>query len=551
MGDYEYNSVGISDVEAVELVDEEVTPTKVGTDSGGEARSKSKKEQLIDLLPEPFEEFEVEFREILDTFSYSRGFNWDVLELLDVPNYLCCQNCRQLKYSSGGEAYCNAASSYTEIRNGEFEPISDIGSIPEHCPVDDSRFQYPKERIGEVNSTLIESISTEYPSYVERKERKGHNQILGEQDFIVRQLSRLLNGLLLSTQLGKFRNHAKKAAWHLNVTPNTELEYWPAKAEAYLRALESSEAREHSRGEGGIEFERSVRGYIEELGWPLNDSALRVMGDVSMNYKEMDIHTEFCERPTVIETFTSGAHSKKNEQLSDYIELLEMATGETARGVLLSDHIRPALTSEFLSSLLRYTGRTPEWFPGDDSVSVENGSVSLRGHVRKEGEASLQRYDFQDFSYELEADVRTYEEHAEDILSRHGLEVRKPYGTQTTVGRNKARVKCFPLGPTVEIEDSEGAHTIVFTARSGWEWEERQIREYSKTTEESKLVKVTANKVRSGNWPYWLKNVEDHQEVTVVDLLHPSARSNTQVPEKLSVHLLHTLLSYKPPAHTG
>lgn len=139
-------------------------------------------------------------------------------------------------------------------------------------------------------------------------------------------------------------------------------DYHYQRAEAFLRDIDAPNAEQNSTGEGGRRFEQEAHRTLERYGFPQHPRVLRCSIDPTIaergngpdspvRYKEMDIHTELEGEPTIIEVFTQRAQKEKHEQLRNYAELYEIATGTDPRTLLLTDNATCTVTLGMFETL--------------------------------------------------------------------------------------------------------------------------------------------------------------------------------------------------------
>lgn len=134
----------------------------------------------------------------------------------------------------------------------------------------------------------------------------------------------------------EIRKWALRIAWNMHGVP----EDWNyQRAEAFLRDLDSHAAKTKGIvGSGGREFEDRVQSFVSELGLPQRETVLRIeTKNDDIRYKEMDVHTEIDSAPYIIEIFTSRSIKEKENQLWNYSELYEIATGNEPEMMLLTN----------------------------------------------------------------------------------------------------------------------------------------------------------------------------------------------------------------------
>lgn len=316
-----YNQIDLDELQGVRLVKGEISPKTKDMDGKSENKTKEQKRkaQLVNFLEEDFEEFHNLIEDIIE--CYSVGARNELLsDVLEVPNYAACQNCHNMAKSKGGGYICKETR---HERDGEtvYKIIPDKNSIPGFCEDGMAWFEFPEDRISEVNDELLSVASEDN----DNKEWISHN------------LNGILRGLFNPRDFEKYRRAAINISWLLHLDDVLQEEYHHQRAEAYLRAMDSKYETDTLPGQGGDEFENDVRDWLTSLGFPMFNRVFELEG-VSANRKEMDIHTQlpWGER-AIFEVFTSGAHSKKERQIIQYTELLKRAKNVDAVPILLTD----------------------------------------------------------------------------------------------------------------------------------------------------------------------------------------------------------------------
>lgn len=542
MTKFNYNTVDFSSIEAVEIASGEVSQ-KNHRGSGGDdlTKEQKRKKALVDYLSDDFDRF----HELLDdliachhSFGRRREF---VSDTLGVPDYVKCENCSKLGESTDGEPICLGTG---EEKDGEtlYKVIRDTGSVPSFCSRDIRYHHFPEDRLEEVDDDLLSIAEEGYEEYVqdqqetykERREQaieegREHSRyvtknmsdlVTPREEYVSYELNKLVRGLFDPRDDADFKKSALQVSWLLHLDDVLQEDYYPQRAEAYLRAMESAHQKEMLPGEGGDQFEESVREFVEDLGWPLRDRVFCISGDSRVKRKEMDIHTEIAADPTIIEVYTSGAHNTKEQQVSDYRRLYQTATGTVPRTLHLTDaasHCR--ISKAFLDTLLQYSPVEVTTAPGD--YWTFDTEPRKRSPEPRE-EARGFEYDFGEVSYSPPGECIGIEKWVEEQLEACSLNVTKPY---SELGH-----WTFAIGPTVTIETPEYDQTLAF---HGGRPEDPVELEDS-----SQLRKKV---IHPGRWPAWLAGATDSERVTAIEVAEDAEVQNILTPR-----LLLTLLQLNP-----
>jgi len=152
---------------------------------------------------------------------------------------------------------------------------------------------------------------------------------------------------LISNDDDKRRKAALKFAyyqsWGVHGPKDTKKHTFnPNREEAMLREIGSEKAdRSKTPGKGGREFEESVYERITEgLGLIPKNRVFKIHKlNSEVHYKEMDVHLKVSGEPVIAELFTQRIASRKQEQLEDYADLFEIATGTEPETYLVTDEI--------------------------------------------------------------------------------------------------------------------------------------------------------------------------------------------------------------------
>jgi hypothetical protein len=357
---FTYNQVDFDAVDSVSLTGGSITRSSGATASRENSLSQEqkRKQQLIDFLAEEFNNFHEFFDELMRAYSADGGVSDSVFNILGVPDYRKCDNCRQAKQSGSDDVLCMETE---RMEGGErlYNIIPDTDTVPSFCENDMPNFRFPKNRIHDVDDWLFEIAKTGYDGHCEEQKEYYHQRrqehidddrynsryvtqdvdefIQTESEYIASEIDSLIRGIVNQYRLRSYKSSALKLAWFRYLDDTIQDDYHVQRAEAYLRALDSPHQKDLLPGEGGDRFEKSVRRWVRSIGLPTYERVFKLNGS-STDRKEMDIHTEL---PTgdraIFEVFTAGSHSNKDKQLDDYARLLNLAKNVNAEEILLSD----------------------------------------------------------------------------------------------------------------------------------------------------------------------------------------------------------------------
>jgi len=471
---FDYNRINFDDLESVVLTDGDISPKVSQSNAGSNSLTSEQKRkgQLVELLDEEFERFHNSLDDLI--MSYHSYGQQTVADSLGIPEYAKCENCANLEESANGNPIC-MKTEHEEDGETLYKIISDVETTPSFCSADMRRLRFPENRLEDVDEWLLEIAESGYEekaderreTYEERREQaieEGREQseyvtkdidelIQSKSEYTARGLDRLLRSLIDPSDYGRYRRSAIRIAWLRHLDHKLQEDYYLQRAEAYLRALDSRHQSDSLPGEGGDQFEKEVREWLQSWGLPMHDRVFELEG-VSASYKEMDIHTEL---PTgdraIFEVFTSGAHSDKDRQLSDYGNLLELAEGVTAKEILLSDWglSKQRIDKQFLFNLL-----TTE--------------VDSDGRVEPPGEFHGPNDSHKQYEFLGLADSLSYSEFKPDYQPCERSQKResqlaaklRSFGYEPTYPVYRGRMSHGFCGPTIELKTDTEDLTLTF-----------------------------------------------------------------------------------------
>lgn len=484
---FEYDPVDIEQVDSVSLTGGEITPIAGQSDGscGSTTKAQKKKRQMVDYLEDDFERFHTLLDELIE-IEPAPHVRELLAAALGVPNYVNCNNCRQLGEGATGAPICEKTD---RKKDGEtvYTVISDPDTVPPFCPSDRRSVSFPADRLDEVNDDLMAIIKSGYDEYVE-EQRKRHKEkrkealdngkdgswyvknepsesVNSKPEYAARQLSKLVGGLFDPVNSAGYRKSAIEVAWMFHLEDVLQDDYHHSRAEAYLRAMESELAMEAQIGQQAHKFERDVRDYFKELGFPMFDRVFELEG-ASTKRKEMDIHTQlpWGDR-AIIEVYTRGAHRDKDKQVSQYAELLKLAEETEATEIRCTDHIghRQRVNEDLLFKLLDTEIECPpEVEPPSDPPGYDR-----REDPELVGEAESLSYS--EFTPEYEPVEES--QNAERRLFKR-LQER---GYQPTLPVYRIDGYCLDYGfcgPTVKLGDEVNRVSVTLTANRESLWYE-------------------------------------------------------------------------------
>lgn len=481
-----YNGINFDNLESVALTDGDISPKVSHSNTENESLSSEQKRkmQLVELLNEEFERFHNFLDDLIMSYHGHGRRRELVTDALGIPDYARCENCVNLEESANGNPIC-MATGHEEDGETLYKIIPDVETIPSFCSADMRHLSFPEEYLEDVDEWLLEIAESEYEekvderreTYEERREQaieEGREQseyvtkdidelIQSKAEYTARELDRLLRSLIDPSDYGRYRRSAIRIAWLRHLDHKLQEDYYLQRAEAYLRALDSRHKSDSLPGEGGDQFEKEVREWLQSWGLPMYECVFELEG-VSASHKEMDIHTEL---PTgdraIFEVFTSGAHSDKDKQLSDYGKLLELAEGVTAKEILLSDWglSKQRIDKEFLFDLL-----TTE-------VDSDDG-------VKPPGELHGRNDSYKEYEFLGLADSLSYSEFKPNYQPRERSQKResqlaaklRSFGYEPTYPVYRDRMNYGFCGPTIELKTDTGNLTLTFHSGRDTPWED-------------------------------------------------------------------------------
>jgi hypothetical protein len=430
---FDYNEVDLSQVNDVKLTSgATATGSSYNTSDGELTAEQKRKQQLVQLLDDEFDEFHGLFEDILGWYREDGPRTAFLADLLGIPlDYVSCENCANLGQGESGNPICRATG---EKQDGEtlYRIIPDTEEVPPYCSPEMRTLRYPEERLDEVSDDILTVAETAY------------------------EVDKLIRGVFSPRDFDHYRRSALKIAWSLNLADVLEEEYYPQRAEAYLRAMDSPYESKSLPGQGGYEFEESVRDYLEGLEFPLFDRVFEMNG-CDVNRKEMDIHTEFPwgER-AIFEVFTSRSPSEKSKQLSQYADLLQIAEGVEPVEILLTDYASPnTIDRNLLSNLLQ----TNLDMANEATPPETERNVRERDEIEYLGDASSLSYSEFEPDYEP---IQASKEVEKELM----LELRE-MGYEPSLPVYRTRFRYGFCGPTIEL--TSGTNRVSVTLFSNRE----------------------------------------------------------------------------------
>lgn len=319
---------------------------------------------------------------------------------------------------------------------------------------------------------------------------------------------------------GVKRTTILKWAWYRHLASVLNEDYYPQRADAYLRALDSEFAGDVP-GAGGREFEQDVRDFFEELGFSLHPRVFKYTehDSSSTQAKEADIITDIEGRPLIVEVYTSGAHSDKTQQLDDYGHLYTKATATDPLLLHMTDRISHAsLTPKMFRVLLEHPPRTSSDIPGD----YRRDAFNHRDEYSLEGFSKTSTYADFGPDYEPPSPAQCIESWVSDYLTNLGFSVERPV-------LRGARSWSF-VGPMVEFDHLEEPLHVTFVGDQ---------RDEHITRLEDETPGALGEMIEHSPyfWERGLRQVMDIDRFSVIEL-----SSETQ--SMLSPSLFHALLSH-------
>jgi hypothetical protein len=475
---FEYNPVDLDALEGVRLVEGEISPkTNEPGSSSTTSKEQERKQQLVDLLKDDFEAFEACLDELMAAYRGYGRRNEFLSETLGAPDYINCSNCNHL-HKEDGTAIC-LESGVEKDGKTLYNIVDRPDTLPSFCDRDMRAISFPEDRVDEVDDRLLEYAREGYEEYAaerrevykQRREQAREDgktnswylesdlsdMVPSEEEYTANELTKLLRHLYDPRDREKFRRAAIRAAWILQLDDVLQEEYYPQRAEAYLRALSSPYQNEAGPGAGGDAFEKEVKEYLSERGFPLYNTLFELDG-VSANYKEMDVHTDFPSGDRAIfEVFTAWSHGSKDVQLRQYAKLLQRAEGVEPIQILFPEGKSwNILSEELLFQLLTSTETNPGSLsvPGSDMFDEEP-----EDYAELVGEADSLEYDEFEPNYTPTTESRDVEGKLINRLRSLGYNPTLPvYSTGFSYGF---------CGPTVELggDDSRQISLTLYANR--------------------------------------------------------------------------------------
>lgn len=447
---------------------------------------------MVKFKQTEFAAFEDEIGRLLryDALSDPHEIAAGISDVLDIPNPYRCENCEHY-YESDGERYCTGYYIETD-EGGQDAPIYTDAPIPEWCEEEVREIEVPTTILDHVLDHIVDHFAAGYEEYRKdrihnyaRREREklanGHTTswyvtagvdewVRSKKRYTTDQVLKILRSFFEPRSIeyseGLSRPRILEWAWRRHLAPTLNQEYYAQRAEAYLRALDSEYSVDTTPGTGGVEFEEDVREFMDALGFPLYARVFKFQesGSGTTSVKEADIITELSGKPTIIEVYTSGSHSDKDQQLSDYGYLYAEATGTEPLLLHLTDApLWGYVTPYMLRLLLEHSPVPPVEAPGEynDRRDSDRFDYSL------EGFASTNSYSEYgpNSEYELPQEAQSVEEWVFEYLSRLGFEPKRPV-------IHRERLWSF-IGPTIELDLTDGPYHIVFIGDRGDDWRVR------------------------------------------------------------------------------
>ncbi|WP_336328797.1 hypothetical protein [Halovenus sp. HT40] len=481
---FEYNEINLDEIESVELVEGNISPTPSNEDTSSTELSKEQKRktQLVELLDTEFEAFHSFFDELLASYyGYGRR-NEFLSETLGVPDYVKCDNCSSKRTSQNGNPICAKTAEENEDGQTVYKVIPDTQSVPAFCSHRMRYVSYPEQRLSDVDDEILSIAERGYADYVadkkdtykERREQaltEGRTDsdyvtkdlsspITSKEEYTARELSKLTRSLFDPADADDFRQSALRLAWLLHLDDVLEEEYYPQRAEAYLRAMDSPHQNDTLPGQGGDEFEEDVRAYLSSLGFPLFNRVFEIEG-IESGHKEMDVYTQFpWGQRAIFEVFTTGAHGDKDKQLQQYADLLHQAENVDAAQLLFTDGYlsNQTVQMEFLLNLLT----TDVTVPAD--VEPPGNALDSREMPDVQHVGNAENLSYHDFTPDFEP-----VEASKTVESRLMAKLRG-LGYDPTLPVYRYRNHYGLCGPTIQVGGHDKNLSITFFANREDPW---------------------------------------------------------------------------------
>lgn len=480
---FEYNEVDLDDLQFIKLVEGNISPKTngVGGSSDDLTKEQKRKKQLVQLLDGDFEEFHSLLDELIACYHSFGRRNEFLSETLGVPDYIKCENCSNKGQSKNGKPICLETG---EEKDGDtlYKIIPDTDSVPSFCSRKMRYVSFPEDRLDEVNDELLSIAEEGYSDYTDEKEETYKERrekaleedreysdyvtedisdlIISKDEYTARELDKLIRGIFDPCDFEDFRRSALRIAWLFHLDDVLQEDYYPQRAEAYLRVMDSPHRSDTLPGQGGDEFEQDVREYLESLGFPMFDRVFELEG-VDAKRKEMDVHTKFPwgER-VIIEVFTSGAHSGKDKQLRQYAELLKQAEGIDAAQLMVTDGYLSHQTVG-LELLINLLNSNPDMcsdigLPGSEPSTSEMDDVEYLGNA--DGLC------YEEFGPDFEPVKESKEVESQLIAKLRGL------GYEPSLPVYRCRKQYGFCGPTVELGKGGDEISLTFFSNREHSW---------------------------------------------------------------------------------
>lgn len=364
MGSFDYNPINPDDVENVELISPESSGYSQFKqqiyDSGDdipEARRRLLKKPRCDLFPELVEI-------LLNTDCEERAR--EILRLpVKLPDYIA--NPEEVKEAILLEGkYTNTEVTFGDLtpsirgncrhaKDDTYRPDNDDAMCCWECSEGEGGRPEKFERDDPACNQC--SIYTQ-SAYNLKEELEDHLEI-ANSGFLSNHLKHSdlsvteVRNRLLDADSGR----ARVITLAFKVTFPDE-DYYYQRAEALLRDLDADVAEESGPGAGGRRFEYEAIEELEEQLTLRDETVFRITFDEDAppvawqdfvedpsepTYKEADAIIEGDLGPIVVDFFTQRNTAKKRRQVSNYAELYELATGDSAKSWAITDTTRGEL----------------------------------------------------------------------------------------------------------------------------------------------------------------------------------------------------------------
>lgn len=571
MGSFEYSTIDFENVTDVRLVGGSITNSETPNGESTSAPSsesvtkeQQRKRQLIEFRRDEFEEFDdlfTEFMTVWEALSPDDS-EWplEISRITGVPDYVRCRNCEYYGEgaSTDGKDLCFASGEEQDDGETYYRIVEDNGSeLPNFCETSMRRrgVKFPTQLLFDLPPDVFKPAWRDAKGDIEREARRhieGRETALDEgrnsskyvtepicawvetrEVYAARNVMSEVDSLFIPSSYKLFRSAALEFAWRRTVDDVLTEDYHRSRAEAYLRALDSPVAEDTKPGEGGLEFERDVREFVDNLGWPLRDRVFEIETETgqSIRKKEVDIHTEIDSTPALIEVYTHGAHREKDRQLADYRELYQRATGTDPITIEVSDRISHAeLSLSIFETLVNLNCSSHGMPPGDYYGTFTPSYDTDRDIVGQLG-ADDYTYQIGDGEYTPPRSCIETERAVEHALREQGSKSTKPYSKPREFQGERdrpTRFGCHAIGPTVPLVYGDDDDVLLVAFHGG------RASAGAESATNTSTVPVT----RPIRWTRWLSRAFSTDSVNVVRVHDEPDGRNALSPRLLAALLM-------------